>query len=67
MWVNQFRWADRPCTAIALLALLLGAPTIEAQAVNPMDALQFYVGRWSCVGGQLDVCIRRYAASLRTN
>jgi hypothetical protein len=42
------RWADRPCTAISLLALLLGAPTIKAQAVNPMDALQFYVGRWSC-------------------
>jgi hypothetical protein len=49
MWVNQLRWADRPCTAISLLALLLGAPTIEAQAVNPMDALQFYVGRWSCL------------------
>jgi hypothetical protein len=49
MWVNQLRWADRPCTAISLLALLLGAPTIQAQAVNPMDALQFYVGRWSCL------------------
>jgi hypothetical protein len=49
MWVNQLRWADRPCTAISLLALLLGAPTIKAQAVNPMDALQFYVGRWSCL------------------
>ena len=46
MWVNQLRWADRPCSAISLLALLQGAPTIEAQAVNPMDALQFYVGRW---------------------
>jgi len=49
MWVNQLRWADRPCIAISLLALLLGAPTIKAQAVNPMDALQFYVGRWSCL------------------
>jgi hypothetical protein len=27
MSVNQLRWADRPCTAISLLALLLGAPT----------------------------------------
>jgi hypothetical protein len=26
-----------------------GAPTIKAQTVNPMDALQFYVGRWSCL------------------
>jgi hypothetical protein len=49
MWVNQLRWADRPCAAISLLALFLGAPTIKAQAVNPMDALQFYVGRWSCL------------------
>src|SRR3984957_14776885 len=49
MWINQLRWADRPCIAISLLALLLGAPTIKAQAVNPMDALQFYVGRWSCL------------------
>ena len=49
MWVNQLRWADRPCTAILLLALLLGAQTIKAQAVNPMDALQFYVGTWSCL------------------
>ena len=49
MWANQLRWADRPCTAISLLAFLLGSPTIKAQAVNPMDALQFYVGRWSCL------------------
>src|ERR1700734_3304878 len=49
MWVNQLRWADRPRTAIFLLALLLVAPTIKAQAVNPMDALQFYVGKWSCL------------------
>ena len=49
MWVNQLRWADRSCTAISLLALLLAAPTIKAQAVNPMEALQFYVGRWSCL------------------
>src|ERR1700733_14106778 len=38
MWINQLRWTDRPCTAISLLALLLGPPTIKAQAVNPMDA-----------------------------
>lgn len=49
MWINQLRWANRPYTAISLLALLLGAQTINAQAVNPMDALQFYVGRWSCL------------------
>ena len=49
MWVNQLRWAARPCTAISLLALLLGGPTVKAQAANPMDALQFYVGRWSCI------------------
>ena len=49
MCVNQLRWADRPCTAISLLVLLLGSPTIKAQAVNPMDALQFYVGTWSCL------------------
>jgi hypothetical protein len=49
MWINQLRWADRPCIAISLLALVLGAPTTKAQAVNPMDALQFYVGRWSCL------------------
>jgi hypothetical protein len=48
MWVNQFRWAKR-CLAIALLAFLSGAPTTKAQAVNPMDALQFYVGRWTCL------------------
>jgi hypothetical protein len=48
MWINQLRRADRPCIAISLLALLLDAPTTKAQAVNPMDALQFYVGRWSC-------------------
>jgi hypothetical protein len=49
MRVNQLRWADRRRTAISLLALLLGAQTIKAQAVNPMDALQFYVGKWSCL------------------
>ena len=49
MWVNQLCWADRPRTAISVLALLLSAPTIKAQAVNPMDALQFYVGSWSCL------------------
>ena len=49
MWINQLPWADRPCRAIPLLALLLGAPTIKAQAVNPMHALQFYVGRWACL------------------
>jgi hypothetical protein len=49
MWVNQLRWTGRPWTAIPLLALLLGAATIKAQAVNPMDTLQFYVGRWSCL------------------
>ena len=49
MWVKQLRWADPPCTAISLLVLLLGSPTIKAQAVNPMDALQFYVGKWSCL------------------
>ena len=48
MWVNQLHWADRPCTAISLLALFLGVPTIKSQAGNPMDAL-FYVGRWSCL------------------
>jgi hypothetical protein len=40
MWVNQLRWADRPCTAISLLALLPGAPTIKAQAVNPRIQVQ---------------------------
>jgi hypothetical protein len=49
VWVNQLCWTDRPYAAISLLVLLLGAPTIEAQAANPMDALQFYVGRWSCL------------------
>jgi hypothetical protein len=49
MWVNQLHWADRPCTAISLVALLLGVPTIKSQAGNPMDALQFYAGRCSCV------------------
>jgi hypothetical protein len=49
MWINQLRWADRPCTAISLVALLLGVPTIRAQAANPMDALQFYAGTWSCL------------------
>jgi hypothetical protein len=49
MWVNQLHWADRPRTAISLLALLLGAATIKARAANPMDALQFYVGSWSCL------------------
>jgi hypothetical protein len=49
MWVSQLRSAGRPCTAMALFALFPGAPTINAQAVNPMDALQFYVGRWTCL------------------
>jgi hypothetical protein len=49
MRVDQLRSAYRTYTAISLLALLLGAQTIKAQAVNPMDALQFYVGRWSCL------------------
>ena len=47
MWINQLRRADLPCTAISLLALFLGAATTKAQAANPMDALQFYVGSWS--------------------
>jgi hypothetical protein len=49
MWVNQLRSAAWPRTAIFLLALLLGTPTIKAQPANPLDALQFYVGKWSCL------------------
>jgi hypothetical protein len=49
VWVNQLRWEYRLGTAISLLALLLATPITKAQAVNPMGALQFYVGRWSCV------------------
>ena len=48
MRIKQLHWADRPYIATSLLALLL-APTTEAQAANPMDALQFYVGKWSCL------------------
>ena len=47
MRVNMRRWVDRPRTAMSF-ALLLAAPAINAQAVNPMDALKFYVGQWSC-------------------
>ena len=49
MWIHQLHWVDRPCVAISLLALLLGAPAINAQAANPMNALQFYVGKWTCI------------------
>ena len=49
MWGNQLNGAARPCAAISLLALLQAIQTIQAQAANPMDALQFYVGRWSCL------------------
>jgi hypothetical protein len=48
MRVNQVRVA-RACTAISLLVLFLGPPPIRAQAANPMDALRFYIGRWSCL------------------
>ena len=49
MWINKLRWAARPCTAISLLALLLEVQTTSAQAVKPMDALLFYVGKWACL------------------
>jgi len=48
MRIKQLHWADRPYIVSSLLALLL-VPTTEAQAANPMDALQFYVGKWSCL------------------
>lgn len=48
MRVKQLHWADRLYITASLLTLLL-APTTEAQAANPMDALQFYVGTWSCL------------------
>jgi hypothetical protein len=31
------------------LALILAVVTAHTQAANPMDALKFYVGTWSCV------------------
>lgn len=49
MSLNQLRAAGWPYAAISLFAILLGAPAIKAQTANPMDALQFYVGRWSCL------------------
>ena len=48
MRINRLR-AARPCTAISLLVLIPGAPTIRAQPADPMDALRFYIGRWSCL------------------
>lgn len=49
MWINQ--WAYRPSAAMKILhcALILVAMTAQADAANPMDALKYYVGSWSCV------------------
>ena len=51
MWINQLRLANKPRAAMTFLCLapILAAVTVHAQAANPMDALQYYVGTWSCV------------------
>jgi hypothetical protein len=49
VWTDH--WDDRPSTAVKIFhcALILVAVTAQANAANPMDALKYYVGRWSCV------------------
>jgi hypothetical protein len=50
-WKNQLvSAASLPeATKLASVALTLIAATAHAQTANPMDALQYYVGSWSCV------------------
>jgi hypothetical protein len=51
MWIYQFHLANCPRAAMRFLplALILAAATAHAQTPNPMDALKYYVGAWSCV------------------
>jgi hypothetical protein len=51
MWMDQLRLDNRAGPAMKLLSLarVMVAGTAHAQAANPMDALQYYVGTWSCV------------------
>jgi hypothetical protein len=50
-WKNQLVSAAllREATRLASVALILTAATAQAHTANPMDALQYYVGSWSCV------------------
>ncbi len=44
-------WDDRPSITLKILhcALISVAVTAQANSANPMDALQYYVGQWSCL------------------
>jgi hypothetical protein len=42
-------WKTMRTTRFLALVLVLALVEARAQAANPMDALQFYVGTWSCV------------------
>ena len=49
MWIDHSD--DRRSTAVKILhcVFILVAVTVQANTANPMDALKYYVGRWSCV------------------
>jgi hypothetical protein len=51
MWINKLRLGHLVSAAISLpaIALSLAAAKANAQTPNSMDALQYYVGTWSCV------------------
>jgi hypothetical protein len=46
MWVNQLRWANQPCTAISVLALLIAEPW-QGNTIRWVDlATSTRLSRW---------------------